>query len=176
MFPRYGYVCASKTMALRRLLEAANSNAGFTNQEKGLCVCVCVTLGVAVGSDEHCRCVSVSVMRLRNAAPSAHQILKSSSTSFSSSFKSSLCSRSGDVAVTLHFQQHLSCLYASDIIDYFSNLLCSVKDFKLSIYLKVVLTFLPQINDSAASGVSPLPALPAHPSIVVFIPINSLPR
>ncbi|XP_029944094.1 ubiquitin carboxyl-terminal hydrolase CYLD [Salarias fasciatus] len=31
---RYGYVCASKTMALRRLLEAANTNAGFTNQEK----------------------------------------------------------------------------------------------------------------------------------------------
>ncbi|CAN9509568.1 unnamed protein product [Ophioblennius macclurei] len=31
---RYGYVCASKTMALRRLLEAANSNEGFTNQEK----------------------------------------------------------------------------------------------------------------------------------------------
>ncbi|XP_040887380.1 ubiquitin carboxyl-terminal hydrolase CYLD [Toxotes jaculatrix] len=31
---RYGYVCASKTMALRRLLEAANSDAGFTNQEK----------------------------------------------------------------------------------------------------------------------------------------------
>uniref|UniRef100_A0A3P8QY22 ubiquitinyl hydrolase 1 n=1 Tax=Astatotilapia calliptera TaxID=8154 RepID=A0A3P8QY22_ASTCA len=31
---RYGYVCASKTMALRRLLEAANSDMGFTNQEK----------------------------------------------------------------------------------------------------------------------------------------------
>lgn len=31
---RNGYVCASKTMALRRLLEAANSNQGFTNQEK----------------------------------------------------------------------------------------------------------------------------------------------
>ncbi|XP_029310673.1 ubiquitin carboxyl-terminal hydrolase CYLD [Cottoperca gobio] len=31
---RYGYVCASKTMALRRLLEAANNNMGFTNQEK----------------------------------------------------------------------------------------------------------------------------------------------
>ncbi|KAM4713986.1 ubiquitin carboxyl-terminal hydrolase CYLD [Anableps anableps] len=31
---RNGYVCASKTMALRRLLEAANSDAGFTNQEK----------------------------------------------------------------------------------------------------------------------------------------------
>ncbi|XP_077399486.1 ubiquitin carboxyl-terminal hydrolase CYLD [Vanacampus margaritifer] len=31
---RYGYVCASKTMALRRLLEAANKDAGFTNQEK----------------------------------------------------------------------------------------------------------------------------------------------
>nr|XP_057923124.1 ubiquitin carboxyl-terminal hydrolase CYLD [Doryrhamphus excisus] len=31
---RHGYVCASKTMALRRLLEAANRNAGFTNQEK----------------------------------------------------------------------------------------------------------------------------------------------
>ncbi|XP_070710608.1 ubiquitin carboxyl-terminal hydrolase CYLD [Pempheris klunzingeri] len=31
---KYGYVCASKTMALRRLLEAANSNTGFTNQEK----------------------------------------------------------------------------------------------------------------------------------------------
>ncbi|KAG7497207.1 hypothetical protein JOB18_033426 [Solea senegalensis] len=31
---RYGYVCASKTMALRRLLEAANSDGGFTNQEK----------------------------------------------------------------------------------------------------------------------------------------------
>ena len=39
---RYGYVCASKTMALRRLLEAANSNTGFTNQEKGVCVCVCL--------------------------------------------------------------------------------------------------------------------------------------
>uniref|UniRef100_UPI0037E86EE4 ubiquitin carboxyl-terminal hydrolase CYLD n=1 Tax=Semicossyphus pulcher TaxID=241346 RepID=UPI0037E86EE4 len=31
---RYGYVCASKTMALRRLLEAENSDKGFTNQEK----------------------------------------------------------------------------------------------------------------------------------------------
>uniref|UniRef100_A0AAQ6AJD5 ubiquitinyl hydrolase 1 n=1 Tax=Amphiprion ocellaris TaxID=80972 RepID=A0AAQ6AJD5_AMPOC len=31
---RFGYVCASKTMALRRLLEAANSDTGFTNQEK----------------------------------------------------------------------------------------------------------------------------------------------
>uniref|UniRef100_A0A3Q3J1L5 ubiquitinyl hydrolase 1 n=1 Tax=Monopterus albus TaxID=43700 RepID=A0A3Q3J1L5_MONAL len=31
---RYGYVCASKTMSLRRLLEAANSDTGFTNQEK----------------------------------------------------------------------------------------------------------------------------------------------
>ncbi|XP_068163768.1 ubiquitin carboxyl-terminal hydrolase CYLD [Antennarius striatus] len=31
---RYGYVCASKTMALRRLLEAANRDMGFTNQEK----------------------------------------------------------------------------------------------------------------------------------------------
>ncbi|XP_037335756.2 ubiquitin carboxyl-terminal hydrolase CYLD isoform X1 [Pungitius pungitius] len=31
---RYGYVCASKTMALRRLLEAANSDTGFTSQEK----------------------------------------------------------------------------------------------------------------------------------------------
>ena len=49
---RYGYVCASKTMALRRLLEAANSNTGFTNQEKGVCVCVCVCLSVFV-----CVCV-----------------------------------------------------------------------------------------------------------------------
>lgn len=32
---RFGYVCASKTMALRRLLEAANRDTGFTNQEKG---------------------------------------------------------------------------------------------------------------------------------------------
>lgn len=31
---RFGYVCASKTMALRRLLEAANSDTGFTNEEK----------------------------------------------------------------------------------------------------------------------------------------------
>lgn len=31
---RFGYVCASKTMALRRLLEAGNSDTGFTNQEK----------------------------------------------------------------------------------------------------------------------------------------------
>uniref|UniRef100_A0A665V8Y9 ubiquitinyl hydrolase 1 n=1 Tax=Echeneis naucrates TaxID=173247 RepID=A0A665V8Y9_ECHNA len=31
---RYGYVCASKTMNLRRLLEAVNSDTGFTNQEK----------------------------------------------------------------------------------------------------------------------------------------------
>ncbi|XP_056156431.1 ubiquitin carboxyl-terminal hydrolase CYLD isoform X2 [Lampris incognitus] len=31
---RFGYVCASKTMALRRLLEAENNNTGFTNQEK----------------------------------------------------------------------------------------------------------------------------------------------
>lgn len=38
VFPRYGYVCASKTMALRRLLEAANSDTGFTNQEKGVCL------------------------------------------------------------------------------------------------------------------------------------------
>ncbi|KAM3857548.1 ubiquitin carboxyl-terminal hydrolase CYLD-like [Diretmus argenteus] len=31
---RFGYVCASKTMALRRLLEAESSDTGFTNQEK----------------------------------------------------------------------------------------------------------------------------------------------
>ncbi|KAK5612865.1 hypothetical protein CRENBAI_005400 [Crenichthys baileyi] len=31
---RNGYVCASKTMALRRLLEAANIDEGFTNREK----------------------------------------------------------------------------------------------------------------------------------------------
>ncbi|CAL9694099.1 unnamed protein product [Knipowitschia caucasica] len=31
---RFGYVCASKTMGLRRLLEAAHTDAGFTNQEK----------------------------------------------------------------------------------------------------------------------------------------------
>lgn len=31
---KYGYVCASKTMALRRLLEAENSDKGFTSQEK----------------------------------------------------------------------------------------------------------------------------------------------
>ncbi|XP_071757460.1 ubiquitin carboxyl-terminal hydrolase CYLD [Centroberyx gerrardi] len=30
----FGYVCASKTMALRRLLEAENSDTGFTDQEK----------------------------------------------------------------------------------------------------------------------------------------------
>ncbi|XP_060922307.1 ubiquitin carboxyl-terminal hydrolase CYLD [Limanda limanda] len=30
----FGYVCASKTMALRRLLEAADRDTGFTNQEK----------------------------------------------------------------------------------------------------------------------------------------------
>lgn len=40
VFSRYGYVCASKTMALRRLLEAANQDMGFTNKEKGLCLCV----------------------------------------------------------------------------------------------------------------------------------------
>lgn len=32
---RYGYVCASKTMALRKLLEAETTDAGFTNEEKG---------------------------------------------------------------------------------------------------------------------------------------------
>uniref|UniRef100_A0A668A8C8 ubiquitinyl hydrolase 1 n=1 Tax=Myripristis murdjan TaxID=586833 RepID=A0A668A8C8_9TELE len=31
---RFGYVCASKTMALRRLLEAEYHDTGFTNQEK----------------------------------------------------------------------------------------------------------------------------------------------
>ncbi|XP_036406980.1 ubiquitin carboxyl-terminal hydrolase CYLD [Megalops cyprinoides] len=31
---RYGYVCASKTMALRRILEAESSDTGFTSQEK----------------------------------------------------------------------------------------------------------------------------------------------
>lgn len=32
---RFGYVCASKTMALRKLLEAETTDAGFTNEEKG---------------------------------------------------------------------------------------------------------------------------------------------
>uniref|UniRef100_A0A3B5A6T1 ubiquitinyl hydrolase 1 n=1 Tax=Stegastes partitus TaxID=144197 RepID=A0A3B5A6T1_9TELE len=41
---KYGYVCASKTMALRRLLEAANSDTGFTNQEKGMYVKVFVSM------------------------------------------------------------------------------------------------------------------------------------
>ncbi|XP_062864692.1 ubiquitin carboxyl-terminal hydrolase CYLD [Trichomycterus rosablanca] len=31
---RFGYVCASKTMALRKLLEEETTDAGFTNQEK----------------------------------------------------------------------------------------------------------------------------------------------
>ncbi|KAI1888660.1 hypothetical protein AGOR_G00187430 [Albula goreensis] len=31
---RHGYVCASKTMALRRLLEAESTDTGFTHQEK----------------------------------------------------------------------------------------------------------------------------------------------
>lgn len=31
---RFGYVCASKTMALRKLLQAQTADAGFTNQEK----------------------------------------------------------------------------------------------------------------------------------------------
>ncbi|XP_026798865.2 ubiquitin carboxyl-terminal hydrolase CYLD [Pangasianodon hypophthalmus] len=31
---RFGYVCASKTMALRKLLEAETTDAGFTNEEK----------------------------------------------------------------------------------------------------------------------------------------------
>lgn len=49
VFSRYGYVCASKTMALRRLLEAANQDMGFTNKEKGLFVCE--ALSVAPESD-----------------------------------------------------------------------------------------------------------------------------
>lgn len=32
---RFGYVCASKTMALRKLLEAETTDTGFTNEEKG---------------------------------------------------------------------------------------------------------------------------------------------
>lgn len=77
VFLRFGYVCASKTMALRRLLEAANSDAGFTNQEKGVFVCVCP---IRCGSSfrQTLQCANVSMMRLRNAALSAHQILKSS--------------------------------------------------------------------------------------------------
>ncbi|XP_067257042.1 ubiquitin carboxyl-terminal hydrolase CYLD [Chanodichthys erythropterus] len=31
---RYGYVCASKTMALRKLLKAETADSGFTNEEK----------------------------------------------------------------------------------------------------------------------------------------------
>ena len=92
---RYGYVCASKTMALRRLLEAANSNTGFTNQEKGVCVCVCLCLSGFL---------PVNVIRQRNAVMlffcSVHQILKSSSTSFSSSSESSHSSRSGNLTQT----------------------------------------------------------------------------
>lgn len=60
---RYGYVCASKTMALRRLLEAANSNTGFTNQEKGVCVCVCVWIpACACDQTEEC-CHAVFLLR-----------------------------------------------------------------------------------------------------------------
>lgn len=60
VFLRFGYVCASKTMALRRLLEAANSDTGFTNQEKGVCVCegksICVWNPVLT-CYEQCLCV-----------------------------------------------------------------------------------------------------------------------
>lgn len=101
MFPRYGYVCASKTMALRRLLEAANHNMGFTNQEKGVWDIRCGsrfrhTLQVR----KHVKWYDWGMLSC-----SAHQIPKSSSTSFSSSSVSSLSSRSGNVTVMLHFRQ-----------------------------------------------------------------------
>lgn len=32
---RNGYVCATKIMALRKILEAAGKSTGFTNEEKG---------------------------------------------------------------------------------------------------------------------------------------------
>lgn len=44
---RHGYVCASKTMALRRLLEAESSDTGFTSQEKGQ-ASPCVSASVSV--------------------------------------------------------------------------------------------------------------------------------
>lgn len=102
VFPRYGYVCASKTMALRRLLDAANSDTGFTNQEKGMWVCDAavpldyrLSLPIAL-----CKCMKVVCScsgMLSCCCRSAHQILKSSSTSFSSSSESIPSSRSGDL-------------------------------------------------------------------------------
>lgn len=46
-------MCASKTMALRRLLEAANSDTGFTNQEKGVCLREDRLLPIS-----RCRCIN----------------------------------------------------------------------------------------------------------------------
>lgn len=64
---RYGYVCASKTMALRRLLEAANSDTGFTNQEKGVCVCValCGRMNSVCDQTEEC-CHAAVVLPIRS--------------------------------------------------------------------------------------------------------------
>lgn len=109
MFPRFGYVCASKTMALRRLLEAANSDMGFTNQEKGMCVKACTPLeSFCINFPlTCCRCNIHRLLvwsdwgMLSCCCCSFCQILKSSSTSFSSSSESSRSSRSGDLTATV---------------------------------------------------------------------------
>lgn len=35
--PRHGYVCATKVMKLRRILESVEAASGFTSEEKGVC-------------------------------------------------------------------------------------------------------------------------------------------
>lgn len=72
---RFGYVCASKTMALRKLLEAETTDAGFTNEEKG-----------RVKHKENSRALlPVTSLTGFLAYVYVFQILKNSSTSFSSS-------------------------------------------------------------------------------------------
>lgn len=63
VFLRYGYVCASKTMALRRLLEAANSDTGFTSQEKGMQLPLGVLVLVCVHTEECCHAAFVLSVR-----------------------------------------------------------------------------------------------------------------
>lgn len=73
---RFGYVCASKTMALRKLLEAETTDAGFTNEEKGRVK--------EAGNVSQCL-LPVTSLTGFFVHVCASQIPKNSSTSFSSS-------------------------------------------------------------------------------------------
>ncbi|KAH0626276.1 hypothetical protein JD844_001180 [Phrynosoma platyrhinos] len=74
-----GYVCATKVMALRKVLETAGHSSGFTSEEKGLrTLCVCVFS--SAGKDPH-GCIFYQIFvedHPRRVVPTVQELLEGS--------------------------------------------------------------------------------------------------